>query len=350
MPLVRKRRAVEETLSDEESEATLPQRRQKQSNILSRQQQRPPIDDDQDDDDKNSDEAALGGDTAADDGATQGDSGLTTNQLVKKLVRLALACEFSRQPVRRADISTKVLGSYGRRFKQVFEEAQKQLRGKFGMEMAELPIREKVTISQRRAAQRTDKAATTSKAYVLTSILPPKYRSVLPPPQVPTAYLESSYVGLYTFLISVICLSGGSIAEAKLERYLERTNADQYTPVDKTEKLLQRLCKEGYLVKIKDSSGGEELVEYMVGPRGKVEVGTVGVAGLVKGVYRESEVGNLDARIKRSMGLNGVGKKGRNKEEQRRQTGEAGSGTRNVPSQRRNMEEGEASGVSDDDE
>jgi hypothetical protein len=35
-------------------------------------------------------------------------------------------------------------------FKQVFEAAQKHLRSKFGMEMAELPVREKVTLKDKR--------------------------------------------------------------------------------------------------------------------------------------------------------------------------------------------------------
>lgn len=71
--------------------------------------------------------------------------------MVKKLVRLALASEYSRQMIRRTDISTKVLGEHGsRQFKAVFEGAQKELRARFGMQMAELPGKEKVTISQRR--------------------------------------------------------------------------------------------------------------------------------------------------------------------------------------------------------
>lgn len=71
--------------------------------------------------------------------------------MVKKMVRLALASEYSRLPIRRTDISTKVLGEQGtRQFKAVFEAAQKLLRSKFGMEMVELPAREKVTIGQRR--------------------------------------------------------------------------------------------------------------------------------------------------------------------------------------------------------
>lgn len=71
--------------------------------------------------------------------------------MVKKLVRLALACEYSRVPIRRADISAKVLGETGsRQFKNVFEGAQQELLRTFGMQMVELPMKEKVTISQRR--------------------------------------------------------------------------------------------------------------------------------------------------------------------------------------------------------
>ena len=148
----------------------------------------------------------------------------------------------------------------------------------------------------------------------------------------------------------MILVSGGSIAEAKLERYLKRTNADQYTPVDKTEKLLQRLCKEGYLVRIKESSGGEEVIEYMVGPRGKVEVGIGGVAGLVKGVYGDSAMEDLDARIERSMGLNEKEKKGRGKEGPQRHGGGASHDARNTAGRRRNMEGRGVSEESSDDD
>lgn len=62
--------------------------------------------------------------------------------MVKDMVRLALACEYSRQPIRRKEISTKVLGDQGsRQFKTVFEQAQKELRYRFGMEMTEQPAK-----------------------------------------------------------------------------------------------------------------------------------------------------------------------------------------------------------------
>ncbi|KAK3060658.1 hypothetical protein LTS18_008046, partial [Coniosporium uncinatum] len=52
------------------------------------------------------------------DGNQQNDaSGENIQQLSKKLIRLALACEYSRTPLKRADISAKVLGAQSRQFK-----------------------------------------------------------------------------------------------------------------------------------------------------------------------------------------------------------------------------------------
>lgn len=72
------------------------------------------------------------------------------DEMAKKLVRLALACEFQRRPIRRGDISEKVLGTNGRQFKHVWNKAQSNLRDVFGMEMRELPAKEKVTLQQKR--------------------------------------------------------------------------------------------------------------------------------------------------------------------------------------------------------
>ncbi|PYI27105.1 MAGE-domain-containing protein [Aspergillus indologenus CBS 114.80] len=260
----------------------------------------------------------------------------STDVMVKKLVRLALASEYSRQPLRRTDISAKVLGEQGaRQFRTVFDEAQRVLGEKFGMQMTELPVREKVTVHQRRgefsmhnqnkfpmwmadfvdsfwggvalvAAQKVEKASSGNKNWILTSLLPPEYRrpAILRPSKAP---LESTYTGLYSFIIAVILLNGGTIQEQKLDRYLQRTNTNTYTPVDRTDRFLQRLCKEGYLVRNRDVDGGEEVIEYILGPRGKVEVGAQGVAGLVREVYGQQDADEpdeeLEIRLARSLGL-----------------------------------------------
>jgi hypothetical protein len=140
---------------------------------------------------------------------------------------------------------------------------------------------------------------------VLVSTLPAKYRvpGIVAPSAAPTEEAESAYVGLYTFVISLIYLTGGMLPETALDRFLRRANADQTTPVDCTEKLLQRMIKDGYVSKVKDSSSGEEKVDYIVGPRGKVEVGEVGVGQFVKNVWGEDDANDLDMRIERTLTL-----------------------------------------------
>ncbi|KAL8720612.1 MAG: hypothetical protein Q9225_002548 [Loekoesia sp. 1 TL-2023] len=265
-------------------------------------------------------------DSTAANGETQG-IGSSHEQMVKKLVRLALASEYSRQPIRRSDITTKVMApGTGRQFKSVFEEANHQLRSTFGCEMTELPQKEKITISQKRAAQRTqtqNSLSSSSKSYILTSTIPPPLRipAILPPPAVPDTASESAYVGLYTFILSLIYLSPGqSIPESRLEKHLKRMNADNYVlSGEKTEKVLKKLEKEGYIVRVRErDGGGEETVEFVVGPRGKAEVGEMGVAGLVRKVWGRmgTEREELERRLVRSLGEGVEIKRGRNEDEE----------------------------------
>ncbi|KAK5108727.1 hypothetical protein LTR62_007874 [Meristemomyces frigidus] len=234
--------------------------------------------------------------------------------MVKKLVRLALACEYQRRPIRRTDISEKVLGTAGaRKFKDVFLQSQLRLRSVFGMEMVELPAREKVTLAQKRAAQSQSQSKSAPASYILISVLPTQFHDsvILPPPAVPSQVEESKYISIYTTLISLISLSGGQLNETKMHRYLRRLQMEDNTPVagyNKTENLLKRIERENYLVKVKEVVGtGDEDVYWTVGPRGRVEVGDDGVAGLTKAVYGEMDEegeAELDRRIARSLALN----------------------------------------------
>ena len=207
----------------------------------------------------------------------------------------------------------------GRQFRHVFAEAQEQLRSVFGMELTELPVKEKVTISQKRAAQRSGtQGSSTSKAYILTSTLPARYRNadVLRPSQIPSTGAEASYVGLTTFILALIYLSASqTISESRLEKHLRRMNADNYVLAgEKTEKVLKRMEKENYIIKVRErDGGGEESVEYIIGPRGKVEVGERGVAGLVRSVYgkKDAEADELERRLVRSLGDVVIEKKSR---------------------------------------
>jgi hypothetical protein len=228
-------------------------------------------------------------------------------QIARKLVRYALSCEYSRQPIRRQEISAKVMLSGSRLFKPVFAEAQIMLKHTFGMEMEELPRAEKFTIQQKRAAQKNDKSTSlASNTWVLKTTLPTRFRTpeIIRPSRAPTVEQEAAYTGFYTFVVATMYLSGGSLSEAKLDRYLRRTNSDVELPIDRTDKVFARMIKDGYIVRVKDNSSGEELVDYHVGPRGKVEIGPVGAANFARTVWQadgESEQADLEARIERTL-------------------------------------------------
>lgn len=123
----------------------------------------------------------------------------------------------------------------------------------------------------------------------------------------PTEEDESAYLGLYSMVIALIFLSGGRLSESKLERFLKRMNADDTTPVGSKEMVLARMIKDGYIVKIKDSSSGEDIIDYMVGPRGKVEVGAEGTAKTVRKVYGESATADMEQRLARSLHIVDMG-------------------------------------------
>ncbi|KAF1935079.1 MAGE-domain-containing protein [Clathrospora elynae] len=240
--------------------------------------------------------------------ATPQDAGSgSVEQLSKSLVRYALSCEHSRKPIKRPDINEKVLGSHARMFKEVFAHANAQLMDIFGTQLVELPKAEKVTLRQKRDAAKSDSQSKSTSIWVLQTIMPEQYR--LPGVVGPSRPLEEgqinredSYVGLYTMTIAMITIAGGMIPEGKLDRALRRMNADQTTPLGTKDKTLAAMVKDGYIVKVKDSSSGEETVDYIVGPRGKVEVGRDGVAQFVRNMYGDSEKQDeLERRIQRTL-------------------------------------------------
>ena len=78
---------------------------------------------------------------------------------------------------------------------------------------------------------------------------------------------------------------------------------------EKTDKVLKRMEREGYVIRVKEASGtGEDDVYWVVGPRGKVEVGDAGSVGLVEEVYgakdmQDEDAAELERRIARSLGI-----------------------------------------------
>ncbi|RKF76664.1 putative mage family protein [Golovinomyces cichoracearum] len=239
------------------------------------------------------------------------------NQTVKKLVRYALACEYQRSTIKRTGITERGLSLFHVKkilIRQSLEnrsEAQEQLRNCLGMEMVELPVRQKVTLREKKGqlnlstAQKTKGNSKSSTAYVLKSILPPKYRNtdIMPPPSQKSSSDEAAYMGLYTVIICLISLSADrQIANHQLDKYLKRLNIDRNTGIGTTSELLIRMKKENYLQEYKTQDEEGQNSEWRVGPRGLVEVNNEAIIGFVQMIYGCDAPEDLLQRLHRSLG------------------------------------------------
>ncbi|KAI1101658.1 MAGE-domain-containing protein [Jackrogersella minutella] len=234
----------------------------------------------------------------------------TDDQLIKKLVRYALACEYARIPIKRDGIRERVLGPNPRLFKRVFEGAQVHLDKVFGMEMVALPMKEKRTLKEKQKANARkggSQSATSSRQYILVSTLPQefKFQSIVAPSRIPSMSEEAAYVGFYTMVISLIVLNGGDLSDTKLRRYLTRMNASQNLPMDKTDNVLAKIVRQGYVDKVVEKSDGDEdSVTWCIGPRGRVEVPPESIAAVVTEVWGELP-DDFGKKLQRSLGIQG---------------------------------------------
>ncbi|KAL7787949.1 MAGE family domain-containing protein [Trichoderma ceciliae] len=245
-----------------------------------------------------------------DDVEMNGTSSSADDQMAKKLVRYAISCEYSRTPIRRDGIKERVLGKQGRSFRKIFTLAQNHLRTIWGMELRELPVREKMTLHEKRQAMKSNaQPKSGSGAYILSSTLPEVYRSalILKPSKVPSAEQEATYSAFYTMVVSMIWLNGGELSEQKLQRYLMRLNADRMLASERTEAAMKRMERQGYVIKKIDRPPvgyeGDQTVTWHIGPRAKEEVGLDGVMGLVREVYGHPEDDAFDKKLRASLGI-----------------------------------------------
>lgn len=156
------------------------------------------------------------------------------------------------------------------------------------------------------AAQKVKGTSKPPTSYILTTTLPSQYRTpeIIPPSIIGNFSEEAAYTGLCTMIVSIIALSPGkSIPDSKLDRYLARLNANRNMPMDKTENVLKKMSNQGYITKVLDRSGDEETIDWVVGPRGKIEIGNTGVLGLVEEVYGKTAPEDLQQRLARSLGI-----------------------------------------------
>lgn len=126
----------------------------------------------------------------------------------------------------------------------------------------------------------------------------------MPPSLVLDEAEEAAYIGLCTFIVTVISLSPqASVSDAKLMSYLARVNADDHMPTGKRDDVLAKMARQGYIFKVTERNEDNETVDWRVGPRGKIEIGNKGIQGLVNEVYGEAPPEDLEKRLRRSLRL-----------------------------------------------
>ncbi|RDL41042.1 uncharacterized protein BP5553_01021 [Venustampulla echinocandica] len=236
------------------------------------------------------------------------------DQVVKKLVRYALACEFQRVPIKRVGISEKGqcsttscdlhadYGSSGKTTRQL----QTGVRCSATAFAIKIWHGDDGTTRTRETAAKAKGNSKPTASYILVTTLPAAYRSaeIIAPSLIGSEDDEATYIGLCTVIVSYIGMSpGGQVPDHKLMRILRRLNVEENTPLEKTTVILQRMIRQGYIWRVTDRSGDEETVDWRVGPRGKVEIGNSGISGFVKEIYGQDAPQDLDKRLQRSLGV-----------------------------------------------
>ncbi|KAG4306235.1 hypothetical protein PORY_000223 [Pneumocystis oryctolagi] len=219
------------------------------------------------------------------------------NIMIKNFIRLSFSLEHKRAPIKREDITKKVLlPSYSRSFPFVFEKTQEKLRNIFGMELIELPYKDRykyMSASQLRKnkcsqIQNSSSIVQSNKSWMLCSILDSKYSELIY--HIPTMK-ECTFSGIIMIILSIVIMNGGMISEELLIKYLSDLHINNDTSIGSLDKTLKEIVKKGYLEKIKDeitSINKTENYTYFLGPRGKIEIDQERLAAFIGKIQNDT--------------------------------------------------------------
>ncbi|KAI9594706.1 MAGE family-domain-containing protein [Syncephalis fuscata] len=237
-------------------------------------------------------------------------SRLTEEELerkVKDFVRLALCSERRRVPLKRGDISEKVLMEHSRAFQLIYERAQIQLREVFGMELIELPTKEKshkIGVSASRRAV-VNREKTSSNTFILRSILPKELRRE----NLIDWREDTAFYGFTLTVLSLIYVNERRLTEDQLRPLLKRLGVTDRThpQLESLDAALLRMSKIKYLDRLvigPDSQAEPSAIEYRWGPRAKVEVAEEELIDFITEIFGEQAPAGLAESAKRASGAN----------------------------------------------
>lgn len=244
------------------------------------------------------------------DGVKGGISEDDMNLMIKNFVRLALACERTRTPIRREDVSKKVIINDHRRcFQLLLDKAQERLRTTFGMQMVELPAKDRtksMTMTQQRKvahiqASTSYTQSTTAKgnkSWTLVNLLPPRLKQISQRQHMET---ERNYNAvLMTIIILVVMSDDQCCSENRMMSALERLAWIPNTPAGPFDDVISRMTKQGYLERLRDEQSLDGAHTLHIGPRGKLETleNREEMTAIITAIYGLTEESSARDRLK----------------------------------------------------
>ncbi|KAJ3126920.1 hypothetical protein HK098_006960 [Nowakowskiella sp. JEL0407] len=226
---------------------------------------------------------------------------------VKKMVRLALFNERKKVPLRRQDILKNVLGDNSKPYHAVLKRANDHLQRLFGLEIVEVSVRHRKPAASKRGGKKATTDKSGSNSYILRSTLPPESR----PQNISWDGEENARVILLIILSLIHVSSGSTLNEERLKSHLKSLHfsmdteyPDFMTPRATTGRsisvLMAHWCKVGYLDKVKNADPDVDALDYVWGPRAKIEVSTADLANFIVQVQGVDDQ-NKQERLRRDI-------------------------------------------------
>jgi hypothetical protein len=226
---------------------------------------------------------------------------------------MAIAFEFKKKAIRRDDINTHVFGKYpgNRMFETILQMANSMLLETFGMELTMLPHvarKARTTTAKGRQAAIRDAAkereGQRTDVYVLTSVLPEKYRRAV------GLHREPEKLGFLAVLVGCVYLAGGEISEDELGGVLEpfevslREGGEADEQLGSVAELMEELRRQKYLVRTQLDDDNRTAV-WSLGPRARVEFPPAALADLALQMAQavDQEAPGLADKVKKSFGV-----------------------------------------------
>jgi hypothetical protein len=223
--------------------------------------------------------------------------GIVSEEAVSSLIRLALACEVSKRPLRREDVISLILGESGsRNFRPLLNEANIRLRQVFSMQLVPLPTNSRsvstLTVAGRKAAtsKKTDQQSLNS--YILLSV---EGRPV------GKFHRQPERLAILATILSLVNLSENAAVQEDV--LLEKLSLLSITPSTfPLADYLSELRRQKYINVTKN----EERVDvYQVGPRGQLEFPPKALAAFICELANYTgQPSQISERISNSLHLN----------------------------------------------